>query len=198
MVHPACCLAFLLDGGPRSVVLMFPFVNIFLGGFVIIDRVGRFALVARAARGQLRVLYATGIQCLATWTWPPLSLIPLFPSMRGCPCLCWYPTPSAARLVGEGLEHYGRLRGFCGRRTSPLLLGPFLAFCLLRSRVTHRKSQGDLGCLVAASPLQQTQRAAMAACSTYERTERSLCHGWKASVSARWDGVEEPTLFVPS
>ena len=66
--------------------------------------------------------------------------MPRLPSIRSCPCLFWCPTPSVARLVSEGLEHNGRLRGFCGRRTSPLLLGPFLALSLSRSRVTHRRS----------------------------------------------------------
>ena len=27
---------------------------------------------------------------------------------------------------------------------------------------------------------------------------RSPCHGWTASVSAKWDGIEEPTLLVSS
>ena len=150
------------------------------GCLVIIDRVDRLALVARAARGQLRAVIRYGFSVFRYMNTASVELDAAFSIDEKLSVSLLVSDPSVARLVSEGLKHYGRLRGFCGRRTSLLQLGPYLtlslSLSLSRSRVTHRKSQGDPGCLVAASPLQadSSGRAARPACSTCEKNSLAV------------------------
>ena len=89
---------------------------------------------------------------------------------------------------------FRRLRGFCGRRTSLPLLGAFLHSLSLSLAVESHVGKPKDILVVWWQRLfcKQTPRAARC-----EGAGRGPCHGWKASVSAKWDGVKEPFSLVP-